>query len=220
MLHATLYFQTKKGNITLDLLFFCLHHAIYSCQLTRISRLVCDRIEISEKILVDSPNLWFNFWITHLGTRSPIFTLYFRWIPFVILHPSNLSSFPRAHKILIYCSFSSFGRFLLSILGNAKWYVVRYGWKSIESVWAEWMSWGDCGMWKDRMACDLFHRMLSKREGEPWSKRLNRTPSLVTKYVCHIYIEREREITTTITWQRSHYIFLLIILENVSKEEN
>lgn len=46
--------------------FFCLYHTVSSSQAKRTSRLVCDQVKISRKILIHSPNLEFNYWIIHL----------------------------------------------------------------------------------------------------------------------------------------------------------
>lgn len=49
-----------------SVVFFFLHHVISPRQPKYISRLVCGRVSISEKILVDPLNLIFDHWITHL----------------------------------------------------------------------------------------------------------------------------------------------------------
>lgn len=41
-------------------LFFCLHYAVSTCQSKPISRLVCNQVMISEKILVNPPYMRFD----------------------------------------------------------------------------------------------------------------------------------------------------------------
>lgn len=46
--------------------FFCLHHTVFPNWPKRTLILVCERDEITEKILVDPFNIKFNSRITHL----------------------------------------------------------------------------------------------------------------------------------------------------------